>query len=31
MIGIRGLQTANADLVAWHGMQIVNQAAAAQG
>ena len=28
MIGIRGLQTANADLVAWHGMQIVSQSAA---
>lgn len=28
MIGIRGLQTANADLVAWHGMQIVSQGAA---
>jgi HK97 family phage major capsid protein len=25
MIGIRGLQTANADLVAWHGMQKVTQ------
>jgi len=27
MIGIRGLQTANADLVAYHGMQIIKQAA----
>ena len=24
MIGVRGLQTANADLVAWHGMQVVS-------
>lgn len=26
MIGIRGLQTANADLVAFHGMQVIKQA-----
>ena len=25
-IGVRGLQTANADLVAWHGMQYITQA-----
>ena len=31
MIGIRGLQTANADLVAYHGMQIVSQGAAPSG
>lgn len=28
MIGIRGLQTANAGLVAYHGMQVITQAAA---
>ena len=31
MIGIKGTQTANADLVALHGMQIVAQAAAPSG
>lgn len=31
MIGIKGLQTANADLVAYHGMQIIKQAAAGNG
>lgn len=25
-IGVRGIQTANADLVAWHGMQLITQA-----
>lgn len=29
MIGVRGLQTANADLVALHGMQIISQSAQA--
>jgi hypothetical protein len=28
MIGIKGTQTANADLVALHGMQVIKQAAA---
>lgn len=27
MIGIRGLQTANADVVAYHGMQVISQSA----
>ena len=28
MLGVRGIQTAGADLAAWHGMQIIHQAAA---
>lgn len=27
LIGVRGLQTANADVVAWHGMQVISQSA----
>lgn len=27
LIAVRGIQTANADVVAWHGMQIINQGA----
>lgn len=31
LIGIKGTQMANADLVAYHGMQVIKQAAAASG
>ena len=31
MLGIRGLQTAGADLVVWHGMQKITQAQAQVG
>lgn len=31
MIGIKGTQTANADLVAYHGMQVITQAALSEG
>lgn len=31
MVGVRGLQTAGADLAAWHGMQIIKQSADPEG
>lgn len=31
MLGVRGIQTAGADLAVWHGMQIISQSAAPSG